>query len=109
MRQQVGQAAGPGVIVAAQLVRQQQAGVLAARLGGFQAEFRVEQDGAGVRSEDLAHRHFELAHHLMRDLFDIHAAPRGQRLLEASSLIHGGGRDDASLVGYRFHALQLAL
>ena len=56
VRQQIGQAAGLGVVVAAHFVGQQQAGVRGARLGGFQAEFRIEQDGAGMRRQHLAPR-----------------------------------------------------
>ncbi len=106
MRQQVGQAAGLGIVVAAQFIGQQQAGIFRARLGGFQAEFRVEQDGAGMRRQHFAHRHFKLAHHLGRDFFEIHAAARGQGFLQAAALIHGGGGDDAATVGQRLHALQ---
>ena len=54
VRQQVGQAAGLGVVVAAQLISQQQAGVGRARLGGIQTEFGIEQNGAGVRRQHFA-------------------------------------------------------
>ena len=74
VRQQVGQAAGLGVVVAALLVGQQQAGVGGARFGGGQAELRIEQDGAGMRRQNLADRDFEFAHHLVGDL--IVAMPR---------------------------------
>ena len=64
MSQQIGQAAGLSVVVAAVFVGEQQPGILGARLGGGQAVFGIEQDGAGVRRETLAHGDLELLDHL---------------------------------------------
>ena len=61
-----------------------------------------------MRRENAAHRHLELAHHRRRDFVNLHAAERGKRLLQIAALIHGGGGDDATLVGERLHALQFA-
>ena len=53
VRQQVRQAAGLGVVVAA-LLRKPAAGRRSsARLGGGQTVFGIEQNGAGVRRQDL--------------------------------------------------------
>ena len=46
VRQQIGQAAGLGVVVAGFFIGQQQAGVRRARLRGFQAKLGIEQNGA---------------------------------------------------------------
>ena len=51
--EQVGQAAGAGLVVAGLLIGEQQAGVLGAALGGGQSPLGVEQDGAGMRRETL--------------------------------------------------------
>jgi hypothetical protein len=107
VRQQVGQAAGLGVVVSAQLIGQQQAGVAAARQARFQAELGVEQNGAGMRRQHPGDGRLELAHHFGRDLFLIHAARRRQGLLQTAALIHGRRRDDAGLVRKRLHVLQL--
>ena len=54
VRQQIGQAAWFGVVVAGFFVRQQQTGVGCARLGGIQTEFGIEQDGRGMRRQNAA-------------------------------------------------------
>ena len=52
VRQQVGEAARAGSVVAGEFVGEQQAGVGGARLAGFQAEIGIQQDGAGVRASE---------------------------------------------------------
>ena len=52
-----------------------------------------------MRRQHLADRHLEFAHHFGRDFLDSHAARGGQRFLQTAALIHGGGGDDAALVG----------
>ena len=51
--EQVGQAAGAGLVVSSLFIGEQQAGVLGAALGGGQSPLGVEQDGAGVRGENF--------------------------------------------------------
>src|ERR1035437_8787643 len=61
-----------------------------------------------MRRENAAHRHFEFAHHRRRDFVHIDAARGGEGFLKIASLVHGGGGDDAPLVGERLHALHFA-
>src|SRR5215472_3676616 len=106
MRQQIGEAAGAGIVVAAQLIGEQEAGGLRADAAGVEAELRVQQDSAGVWGERLADRDLELAHHLRSNILRIDAASDGQRLLQAPSLIHGGRSDHSALVRKRFQMRQ---
>jgi len=52
VRQQIGQAAGLSIVVAAQLIGQQKAGVGTAGVAGFYTEFRIERMAlaCGVRT-----------------------------------------------------------
>ncbi len=95
VRQEVGQAAGLRVVVTAGFISQQQPCVGASRFGGGQAPLGIEQDGAGVRSQNFRHGDLELAHHFIRDLTLVDAFAGGQRFLQAASLVHGGGGDHA--------------
>ena len=52
--EQVRQAAGTSLVVSSLFIGEQQAGVLGAALGGGESPFGVEQDGGGVRGENLA-------------------------------------------------------
>jgi len=91
-------APGTRVVVAGELVSEDEAGARSAGLGRFETEFGIEQDRAGVRREHAAHSHFEFAHDGGRDGFHFDAAGGGECLLQAAALIHGRGRDDAVLV-----------
>ena len=51
--EQIGQAAGAGLVVAGLFIGEQQAGILGAALGGGQSPLGIEQDGAGVRGENF--------------------------------------------------------
>src|ERR1039458_9962725 len=108
VRQQVGQAARLGGVVAGKLVGQQQTGIGGARASGFQTKIGVQQNGASMRRQNAADRRLELAHHGRRDFVDIDAAHGGQGLLQVASLVHGHCGDDTALVGERFHALQFS-
>ncbi len=108
MRQQVRQAAGLGVVVAALFVGQQQAGVGRRALAAGSPILGIEQDGAGVRRQNFRHRDFELAHHLLGHLVGRNALGAGEGLLQAAALIHGGGGDDTVLVGKRLHVAHFA-
>ena len=103
MRQQIGQAAGLGIVVAALFIRQQQAGVGGARLRGGKAVFGIQQNRARVRRQNLRHRDLEFAHHLVRHLIRRHALGRRDGFLQAAALVHGGRRDHAVLVRERLH------
>ena len=52
--EQIGQAAGAGLVVSGLFVGEQQAGILGAALGGGQSPLGIEQDGGGVRGENFA-------------------------------------------------------
>ena len=67
--EQIGQAAGASVVVAAVFIGEQQAGILRARLRGGKAVLGIEQNGAGVRSQDLRNGGLELLEHLRGDCF----------------------------------------
>ena len=98
MRQQVRQAARLGVVVAALLVGQQQAGIRRARFRGGQAALGIEQNRAGVRRQNFRDRDLELAHHLLSHLVWRNAFGARDRFLQAAALIHRGGGDDSALV-----------
>jgi hypothetical protein len=85
-------------------VRQQQAGVFCAALRRRQPPLRVEKDRARVRRQHLGDDGFEPVHVGVGDVAPFFL---GERFLEGSALIHRRGRDDAALVGYRFHAREL--
>ena len=51
--EQIRQASRAGLVIAGFLVGEQQASILGAPLGGGQAPFGVEQDGAGMGREDF--------------------------------------------------------
>src|SRR5208282_995503 len=106
--QQIGKAAGLGVVVAALLVGQEQAGVLGAGAGGLEAVLRVEQDGAGVRGENADHRFLEFAHHVGVHFFFVHAFFFGDEVAQRAALVHGRRGDHALGVGHRFHSFDLA-
>ncbi len=107
VRQQVGQTSGLGVVVAGFLVGEQQACVGRARLGGFQAEFGIEEDGGSVRRQNARDGGFEFRHHVPRDVFRADALGRGQGFLQAAPLIHRRRRNNAVLVGQLLHVLEL--
>ena len=108
MRQQIGQAAGLGVVVAALFVGQQQAGVLARapwrRAGRIRdrAEWRWRAASAPCVTAILNSV-------IISSVISFLSTPLrgGQRFLQAAALIHGGGGDDAGFVGQRLHVLQL--
>ena len=102
VRQQVRQAAGLGVVVAALFISQQQAGVRRARFGGRKPTLGIEQNGAGVRRQHFRHRDFKLAHHLVGDLFESNAFSAGDGFLQTAALVHRGGGDDACLFDSAF-------
>ncbi len=47
---------------------------------------------------------------IISGVISLTSTPRadGQRLLQAAALVHGGGGDDAALVGKRLHALRFS-
>ncbi len=70
-------------------------------LGGGEAVFGVEEDGGGVLGEDRGDEGLEL--------FKVvgvsgGSALLGKRLLERAALVHGGGGDDAAVVGDGFQS-----
>src|ERR1017187_2771672 len=69
VRQQIGKPAGLRVVVAAQLISQQEPGVGTARVAGLQAAFRGQQAGAGVRGANVLPSRLEFALHVGGDLF----------------------------------------
>ncbi len=64
--EQIGQAAGARVVVAAVFVGEQQAGILRAGSRGGEAVFGIEQNGAGVRRENARDGGLEFLEHLRR-------------------------------------------
>ncbi len=94
--EQIAEAAGAGLVVSGLFIGQQQAGILGAALGGGQSPLGIEQDGAGVRGENLGDQRLEFFHH---GVADFAAFFLGQRFLQRAALIHGGGGDDAAFVG----------
>ena len=108
LRQQVRQAAGPRVVVAAFFVSEEQAAIRAARLPGVEAEFGVQQDRAGVGREDFGDGGLELRHHLGRDVVLVDALGGRDRLLQTAPLIHRRGGDDSARVSEGFHVLQFS-
>ena len=101
--QQIGQAAGLGIVVTAVLIGQEQTGVLAAFLRGGKAPLRIQQNRARVRRQHLGDGDLEVLKHLIGDGLLIDALGGCERLLKAAALIHGGGRDYALFVGEGFH------
>ena len=61
----------------------------------------------GVRT--ARHGDLELAHHLIGDLFLVDSLGRGDRLLQAAALVHGGGGNDAGLIGQSAQMLDFSL
>ena len=99
--EQVGQTTGTGLVVSGLLIRQQQAGVLGAALRRRQPPLRIEQDGAGVWGQDFGDQRLEFFHHGVGNL---RAFFLSQRFLQRAALVHGGGSDNTTLVGYSFEA-----
>ncbi len=97
VRQEVGQAAGLGVIVTAVFVGEQEARVFRARFRGGQTPLGVEKNGACMRSQDARDGGLELLHHFVCDVLLRDTFCGGERLGQTSTLIHCGGRDDARL------------
>jgi hypothetical protein len=104
MVEQIGQAAGLRIVVAALLVGQQQAGILGAHLGGGKAVLGIEQNGAGVRRQDARDRFFEFGHHLVGDGFFVHAFILGDGAFQGAALVHGRGANDAAFIRNCFQA-----
>ena len=102
--EQVGQTARGGGVVAGLLIGQQQT-LAVAVLGGGQSIFRIEQNRGGVPGENFRHQRLEFR---QRMGVDGSAFFLGQRLLQRTALIHGGGGNDAAFIGEGFHAGQFA-
>src|SRR5262249_50082611 len=94
--EQVRQAARAGLVVSGLFIREQQAGILGAALGGGQSPLGIEQDGAGVRRQHFGDQRLELFHH---GVGDVAAFFLGERFLQRAALVDGGGGDDAAIVG----------
>ena len=103
--EQIGQAAGAGLVVSGLFVGEQQAGILGAPLRSGQSPLGVEQDGSGVRGENFADQRFEFFHH---GVGDFGAFFFGQGFLQRAALVHGSGRDDTAFVGDFFEAGEFA-
>ena len=98
MRQQIGQAARLGVVVAARFVSQQQAGVLERALAAGRPNSGSSRMAlaCGVRMRVTAILNSSIISSVIWSLVD--AFGGGERLLQAAALIHGGRRDDAGVV-----------
>ncbi len=94
--EQIGEAAGAGLVVSGLFIGEQQAGVLGAALGGGQSPLGVEQDGGGMRGENFGDQRLEFFHH---GVGDFAAFFLGQRFLQGAALVHGSGGNDAAFVG----------
>ena len=103
--EEVGEAAGAGLVVAGLLVRQEEAGVLRAALARGQSPLGVEQNRAGVRRQHFRDDRLELFHLAVADGA---AAFLGERLLQGSPLIHGSGGNHAARVRNGLHAGQFS-
>ena len=101
--QQVRQTAGSRIVIAGFLVGQQQPGTRVPSLGRAQTPNRIEQDRAGVRREDLRYGELEFAHHVVGHIGLVDALAGGDRFLQRSPLVHGGGGDHAPRVGESLH------
>ena len=102
--EEVGQTAGGGGVVAGLLVGEEEA-LAVAVLGGGQAVLGVEEDGGGVLGEDRGDEGLED--------FEVvgvggGAALLGEGLLERAALVHGGGGDDAAMVGDGFESCEFS-
>ena len=104
MIEQIRQTARGGGIVAGLLIGQQQT-LAVAVLGGRQSKFRIEQNRGGVLGQNFRHQRFEFD---QRVVVDRGAFFLGQRLLQGTALIHGGGGNHAAFIGEGFHAGQFA-
>src|SRR5208282_3451801 len=105
MIQQVAQASGSGLVVAGLFIRQQQAGILRAPLRSRQSPLGIEQDGAGMGRQHLAHQYLEFFHHFIGDG---RALFLGKRLLQRAALVHGSGGDYATFIRYSVHSSKFA-
>ncbi len=102
--EEVGQAAGGGGVVAGLLVGEEKT-LAVAVLGGGETVLRIEEDAGGVLGEDRGDEGLEL--------FKIvgvggGAALLGEGLLEGAALVHGGGGDDAAMVGDGFESCEFS-
>jgi hypothetical protein len=98
--EEVWQAAGGGGVVAGLLVGEEEA-LAVALLGGGEAELGVEEDGGGVFGEDGGDEGLE-------DFKVVGVGGcstlLGEGLLQGAALVHGGGGDDAAVVGDCFES-----
>ncbi len=108
VRQKIGQPARLGIVVTAVLVGKQESGVLRPYFRCGKAPFRIQQDGARIRSQNPGNGALELLHHLVRDVLLRDTLCRCQRLGETAALVHRGRGDYALLIGERVHMLQLS-
>lgn len=92
--EEVGEAAGAGVVVARGFVGEEEAAMRVAGGGGGQAVFGVEEEGGGVGAEDGGDGGFELLKHGRGGV-------GAEGFGETAALVHGGGGDDAGVVGER--------
>jgi hypothetical protein len=102
--EEIGKTAGGGGVVAGFFVGQQEALTVAVLRGG-KAVLGVEQDGGGVFGEDAGNEGLEL--------FEVVGVGRGsallgEGLLERAALVHGGGGDDAAMIGDGFEACEFS-
>src|SRR5947209_3132315 len=95
--EQIRQTARPSLVIPGFLVRQQQASIFRATLGGWKTPFGIEQNRGGVRRQNFAHQYLELFHH---GVVDVRALLFGQRFLQRAALVHCCGGNHTSLVGY---------
>ncbi len=92
--QQVGQPSRRRRVVARLLVGQQQPLAMPV-LGRRQPVLRVQQDGRRVLAQHIRHQRLEVFQVLA---CGGRSALLGQRLLQRSALVHGGGRNHAALI-----------
>ena len=103
--EKIGQAAGTRVVIAAVFVGEQQTGVLRARKRGGQAVFGIEEDGAGVRRENLHDGGLEFLEHLRGYGILVAAFFLGNGTFQRTALVHGRGGDHVAGIRYRLEAL----
>ena len=98
---QVAQAAGTGLVVSGLFIGQQQAGIFGATLGRGQAPLGIEQDRAGMRSENFGDQRLEFFHQCVADFATFFLS---QRLLQRPPLVHSSRADYALGGGDSFEA-----
>src|SRR5579859_995077 len=102
--QQTRKAPGNGFVVSGLLVCEEKSRLRSARSGGGKSEFRIEENGAGMRRKHAADARFEIDEKFERNLFRNVAGGFCEKLAKGAALIDGERGDDAAIGGERFEA-----